>query len=246
MKRANSIYSVVAAVIVGSGPASAQSLADGMRLRALSKEGTVLQIEPVLVSPGTPCQTKTKKITSTSDGIIVEVIRPKEGCNFSTLKLEINGSEYPISAVAGFSFKDGKYAWGEGTASGDLLFSTPKDLSKAALAKLKIVGLSAPNTAESLAHSAQQQREAAVAENYQRELKQDADLRARGCTDFYPGKVGKVKGEGFLATSDAYIVRYVNADRGMATIEGTSGGNSLKSGETIELNCYYLLKRSGR
>ena len=57
------------------------------------------------------------------------------------------------------------------------------------------------------------------------------------CDKYYPGKVGTVKGGGFFATDDGYVVRYVNKDLGTVTIEGTEGGNSLKSGEVVEMYC---------
>ena len=61
------------------------------------------------------------------------------------------------------------------------------------------------------------------------------------CDNYYPGHVGKIKTNAFLATEDGFIVRYLNKDRKMVTIEGTGGGNSIKYGETREISCDSLL-----
>lgn len=70
--------------------------------------------------------------------------------------------------------------------------------------------------------------------------REESEKQARVCDSYYPGRTGQIKGEGWLATKDGFIVRYVNKDRRMVTIEGTTGGNSLKSGETREFSCERL------
>ncbi|MDO9234646.1 MAG: hypothetical protein Q7U28_01260 [Aquabacterium sp.] len=60
------------------------------------------------------------------------------------------------------------------------------------------------------------------------------------CSLFYPGYVGKYKGNGWLATADAFVVRYLNAPAKRVTIEGTDSGNSLKYGQYRELSCFEL------
>lgn len=60
------------------------------------------------------------------------------------------------------------------------------------------------------------------------------------CSRYYQGYVGRYKRTGALATSDSFIVRYVNPSRGKVTIEGTSGGNSLSLGQHMEISCYEL------
>ena len=73
----------------------------------------------------------------------------------------------------------------------------------------------------------------------------DRAKRAKfACNQFYPGYVGQYKGTGFLATHDAYVVRYVNKGMESVTIEGTASGNSLKWGSVLELACVDLLDRT--
>lgn len=60
------------------------------------------------------------------------------------------------------------------------------------------------------------------------------------CSLFYPGYVGKYKGNGWLATADAFVVRYLNAPAKQVTIEGTDSGNTLKYGQYRELSCFEL------
>jgi hypothetical protein len=74
--------------------------------------------------------------------------------------------------------------------------------------------------------------------------REENEARARPCAAYYPGKVGKISRGGFAATEDSYIVRYVNADLQMVTIEGTSGGNSMKRGEIREFSCQQLRQYS--
>ncbi|AGX86191.1 hypothetical protein [Candidatus Symbiobacter mobilis] len=74
----------------------------------------------------------------------------------------------------------------------------------------------------------------------QRKSREVRERYERACDNYYPGRVGRIKGDGWLATEDGFIVRYVNKDRKMVTIEGTSGGNSLKFGETREFSCSTL------
>ena len=63
------------------------------------------------------------------------------------------------------------------------------------------------------------------------------------CENYYPGKVGRIKTQTFLATKDGFIVRYINKQRKVVTIEGTTGGNSLQYGEMRELPCGTLLQQ---
>lgn len=68
----------------------------------------------------------------------------------------------------------------------------------------------------------------------------DKHLAARAaakCNRYYPGYVGRLKAYALLATTDRFITKYVNKDRGMVTIEGTDGGNSLGYGEIREYDC---------
>lgn len=69
--------------------------------------------------------------------------------------------------------------------------------------------------------------------------------RARlGCGNFYPGKTGKISGKSFwFDTRDSYIVRYVNKDRQMVTIQGTNtrAGGALEEGQHHELSCTELI-----
>lgn len=69
---------------------------------------------------------------------------------------------------------------------------------------------------------------------------EDKHLAARAaakCNRYYPGYVGRLKTYAFLATADRFITKYVNKDRGMVTIEGIDGGNSLGYGEIREYDC---------
>jgi hypothetical protein len=119
---------------------NAQPQIDGKRLRDLSKDGGVLQLEAFEIAAGTSCQTRTRKVMSTRDGILVEINRPKQSCSFVTLTLDIQGSKYPAIAIAGFSRTGEGFTWGEGVASGDILFATPRDVPQSSLSKLAIDG----------------------------------------------------------------------------------------------------------
>lgn len=73
----------------------------------------------------------------------------------------------------------------------------------------------------------------------------DRAKRAKfACNQFYPGYVGQYKGTGFLATYDAFVVRYVNKGMESVTIEGTASGNSLKWGSVVEMACVDLSDRT--
>lgn len=76
------------------------------------------------------------------------------------------------------------------------------------------------------------------------EERRRADLQKNACTYLYPGYVGRYDSGTWLSTPDAYVVRYVNADRKTVTIEGTSGGNSLAYGQYLELSCFQLMEKS--
>ena len=73
-----------------------------------------------------------------------------------------------------------------------------------------------------------------------RKAREENERYAHACDNYYPGRVGKVKGDGIFATDDGFIVRYVNKERKMVTIEGTTGGNSFKYGATEEFSCNFL------
>lgn len=66
----------------------------------------------------------------------------------------------------------------------------------------------------------------------------------RSCDNYYPGRTGVINSRGLLSTDDQYVVRYVNNERKMITIEGTEGGNSLNYGEYRELSCSELNRLS--
>ena len=89
-------------------------------------------------------------------------------------------------------------------------------------------------------------REARASQERQMRAEQEARAakvrETRGCKDFYPGRVGNIKGDSLFATSDQYIIRYVNSERRRVTIEGTSGGNTMNRGEIREMSCADLLR----
>ncbi len=62
----------------------------------------------------------------------------------------------------------------------------------------------------------------------------------RQCDRYYPGYMGRVRFSTFLPTNDEFVVRYVNKQNKLVTIEGTRGGNSLKYGEMREMSCMSL------
>jgi hypothetical protein len=89
-----------------------------------------------------------------------------------------------------------------------------------------------------------EREEAAQARAHQQaEEARKQEIVKRGCKDIYPGKTGRISGKVFfLDTVDSYIVRYVNAERRMVTIEGTgNGGGALKYGQMHEISCADLL-----
>jgi hypothetical protein len=67
-----------------------------------------------------------------------------------------------------------------------------------------------------------------------------ARMRKTACSLFYPGYVGKYEGNGFLATADRFVVRYVNPSASTVTIEGMHSGNTLTYGQHVELSCFSL------
>lgn len=61
------------------------------------------------------------------------------------------------------------------------------------------------------------------------------------CNDIYPGKTGVRSGNSSLSIDVNYVVRYVNKDRGTATIEATSSGQlNMNRGEMKEVACAAL------
>lgn len=71
-----------------------------------------------------------------------------------------------------------------------------------------------------------------------------ARMRVSACDIFYPGYVGEYRDNSWMSTKDRFVVRYVSKSRGMVTIEGVEGGNSLEYREVLELTCYLLWERS--
>lgn len=58
------------------------------------------------------------------------------------------------------------------------------------------------------------------------------------CESVYQGKVGTLKGKSYLSIDVQYVVRYVNTNKGMATIEATSSGQlNMNRGEMKEISC---------
>ncbi len=79
----------------------------------------------------------------------------------------------------------------------------------------------------------------------ERRIQEDRARRIpTACNGFYAGYTGHFQGRGLLATKDRYVVRYVNADRRMVTIEGNESGNSLQYCELLEIPCIDLLERT--
>lgn len=63
-----------------------------------------------------------------------------------------------------------------------------------------------------------------------------------GCDNFYPGKLGKINGSVFwIGTVDGYVVRYVNKERQLVTIQGAGGSGALKDGQMHEMSCSDLI-----
>jgi hypothetical protein len=89
--------------------------------------------------------------------------------------------------------------------------------------------------AEAAEARARQERLAAIEREKVRER-----MRKTACSLFYPGYVGRYKGDGLFATSDSFVVRYVNPSASTVTIEGTDSGNTLKYGQYVEISCFYL------
>lgn len=94
----------------------------------------------------------------------------------------------------------------------------------------------------------QEQLARAKAEEKRRQAAEAAEaaaLRERerlGCDNFYPGKTGKITGRSFwFDTVDGYIVRYVNKDRRMVTVQGVRGGTTLKEDQYHEISCSDLI-----
>lgn len=94
----------------------------------------------------------------------------------------------------------------------------------------------------------QEQLARARAEEKRRQAEQAAEAAAMrererlGCDNFYPGKTGKITGSSFwIDTVDGYIVRYVNKDRRMVTIQGVRGGTTLKEDQYHEISCNDLI-----
>jgi hypothetical protein len=77
------------------------------------------------------------------------------------------------------------------------------------------------------------------------EAAEAAAMRERerlGCDNFYPGKTGKIMGKSFwFETVDGYIVRYVNKDRRLVTIQGVRGGTTLGEDQYHEISCSDLI-----
>lgn len=64
----------------------------------------------------------------------------------------------------------------------------------------------------------------------------------QGCDNFYPGKTGRIMGSTFwISTVDGYVVRYVNKDKHMVTIQGVRGGATLKEDQYHEISCTDLI-----
>lgn len=91
----------------------------------------------------------------------------------------------------------------------------------------------------------QARAQAAAKAQQERAAAEAAAARQRerlGCDNFYPGKVGKVNGSVFwIETVDGYVVRYVNKERQMVTIQGAGGSGALKDGQMHEMSCGALI-----
>ena len=72
--------------------------------------------------------------------------------------------------------------------------------------------------------------------------RRDAYDYEHACERYYVGYVGQLKGTGWFATNDSFVIRYTNFDRKSVTIEGTESGNSLEYGKHVELSCFDLLQ----
>lgn len=67
----------------------------------------------------------------------------------------------------------------------------------------------------------------------------EAARKAEGpCSNVYPGKVGTLRGPSSLSIDVRYVVRYVNAEKGTASVEATSSGQlNMNRGEMKEISC---------
>ena len=86
------------------------------------------------------------------------------------------------------------------------------------------------------------------AEEKRRQANQAAEAAAMrererlGCDNFYPGKTGRIVGSTFwISTVDGYVIRYVNKDKRMVTIQGVRGGATLKEDQYHEISCADLI-----
>ena len=65
-----------------------------------------------------------------------------------------------------------------------------------------------------------------------------AERSATVCNSVYPGKTGTHAGPSLLSIDVNYVIRYVNKDRGTATIEATNSGQlNMNRGEMKEVSC---------
>lgn len=86
----------------------------------------------------------------------------------------------------------------------------------------------------------QQRTQYKIKKEKERKAREERERHERACDSYYPGRVGRINSDGWLATEDGFIVRYVNKDRRMVTIEGTTGGNTLDRGSIKEMSCSTL------
>ena len=71
--------------------------------------------------------------------------------------------------------------------------------------------------------------------------RREASERVNACKNVYPGKTGVRSGASMLSIDVRYVVRYVNSERGVATIEATSSGQlNMNYGEMKEVSCNEL------
>ena len=80
-----------------------------------------------------------------------------------------------------------------------------------------------------------------LAKRKPQERREAADRTPNVCNSIYPGKTGTRAGPSSLSIDVNYVVRYVNKDRGTATIEATNSGQlNMNRGEMKEVSCVEL------
>jgi hypothetical protein len=122
-----------------------QSMIDGARIERLKTNAKDIYVGSLKVGTGS-CSTNIRTIKQTAEGLLLLVDRPVN-CGFKSLELNVNGVTLPLSALAGFSGKSrftglatGVYEWGEGVASGEMLFTS----SQSFVAGIQTLALSEP------------------------------------------------------------------------------------------------------